>query len=89
MVYSTPVYFFHLIILQHKKNFLPGVKKSNFSPSNFSYQIQQIAAQLGNRGLLETSEENLEKLHKIGRRTREKKSRLSGPRENLSDMLIK
>ena len=48
-----------------------------------------ILAQQGNRGLLECSEENLEKMHKIVRRTREKKSRLSGPRENLTDMLNK
>jgi hypothetical protein len=58
----------------------------------FAVQINNFfctAAELGNRGLLETSEENLEKLHKIARRTREKKCRLIGPRENLTDLLSK
>ena len=39
------------------------------------------------RGLLEFSEENLEKMHKVARRLREKKCRLTGPKENLSDLL--
>ena len=43
----------------------------------------------GNRGLLELSEENLEKMHKIGRRIREKKCRMTGPKDNLTDMLTR
>ena len=38
-------------------------------------------------GLLEFSEENLEKMHKIARRLREKKCRLTGPEANLTDLL--
>ena len=38
-------------------------------------------------GLLDLSEENLEKMHKVARRLREKKCRLTGPQENLTDLL--
>ena len=38
-------------------------------------------------GLLDYSEENLEKMHKVARRLREKKCRLTGPKENLTDLL--
>ena len=39
------------------------------------------------RGLLDKSEENLEKMHKVARRIREKKCRLTGPEENLTDLI--
>ena len=39
--------------------------------------------------MLELSEENLEKMHKIGRRIREKKCRMTGPADNLRDMLTR
>ena len=38
-------------------------------------------------GLLDLSEENLEKMHKVARRLREKKCRLTGPKDNLTDLL--
>ena len=48
-----------------------------------------LIAQNGNRGLLDLSEENLEKMHKIARRIREKKCRLTGPEDNMTDMLTR
>ena len=69
-----------------------GVKQSQHPVMrlNWSLTIMDIPSFLAlndGHGLLDLSEENLEKMHKVARRLREKKCRLTGPQENLTDLL--
>ena len=76
--------------------FVDKLDKSNIKLNETSIQIMESilishfllhTALNDERGLLDLSEENLEKMHKIARRLREKKCRLTGPQANLTDLL--